>query len=342
MRTLTKQSLAWLSDAQFELLRTLAVFVLVCVADSGLKQTGALATLLPYRRLCEAIGLLPLTDASMAWHTMPLACSAGMGGALLILSPPRRPRWIKLPHIITVVPAVMGGKLPSDVIDTCNSAARRMLTRGEIGILHSNSLAWQRALDAGWEWGLVLEDDAQFGNGREEAASLHLFLARLPALIEAASAMDPDWQLLVLTPVNTPYDFFKGTPAESIPTLLSSKQLRRHPEFLPPSKQRAAVAMPPCWQRCPPTYHAFGWVYRAPLMASLVEGFRERQPPLEPLDIWVWELMAVHGVLDRALCLATPLVDGSAGSAGKISSIKDAQDDPRELNKIYSSRGYGT
>ena len=67
----------------------------------------------------------------------------------------------------------------------------------------------------------------------------------------------------------------------------------------------------------------------------------ERDPPLEPLDIWVWEVAAAHGMLGRALCLSKPLIQGSAGSAGHIKSVKDAQDDPNFLNKVYNDRGYG-
>lgn len=179
----------------------------------------------------------------------------------------------------------------------------------------------------------------------------------------------PDWQLLVLSPVNTPYDFFKGTPAHVIPHIIGSPQLIRAPVDLPAAEPRGAVALPPCWQRSPPSYHAFGWVYRAPLMAKLAEGFRLREPALEPLDIWVWELMAAHGVLDKALCTSRPLVRAGVRPGG-TDSIKDQQDgerppesnptharrrpprsaprrarpsaaDPKFLANLYRERGYG-
>ena len=37
------------------------------------------------------------------------------------------------------------------------------------------------------------------------------------------------------------------------------------------------------------------------MMELLVEGLRARSPPLNPLDVWVWEVMALHGLLGRAL-----------------------------------------
>ena len=73
------------------------------------------------------------------------------------------------------------------------------------------------------------------------------------------------------------------------------------------------------------------------------EVFRrlQREPPLEPLDIWVWEVAAANGMLSQAICLDKPLIQGSAGSAGHIKSVKDEQDDPRFLTRVYNERGYG-
>jgi len=71
-------------------------------------------------------------------------------------------------------------------------------------------------------------------------------------------------------------------------------------------------------------------------MSLLVDGFERRQPLLEPLDIWVWEAAALHGMLDRAICVG-PLVENRS----HLRSVKDLQDDPSELHKVYSSRGYG-
>ena len=53
----------------------------------------------------------------------------------------------------------------------------------------------------------------------------------------------------------------------------------------------------------------------------------QRSPKLEPLDIWVWELMAEQRLLDKALCVPSPLAFGSAGAAvGSVASIKEQQD----------------
>ena len=58
--------------------------------------------------------------------------------------------------------AVMGAALEQSEVDASNKVSRQELTRGEIGILRSNRIAWAHALDAEWEWALVLEDDAKF------------------------------------------------------------------------------------------------------------------------------------------------------------------------------------
>lgn len=339
-----EQHLGWLSELQVDLLRTLAIFVLACVLDTGLKADGALADLQDYRLLSEAMGLLPLSPIHEAWHqALPQRCNTGPGGPMVILSPPRAHLWSGagglLPRSVTVIPAVMGGQLPEPTIHECGQAARRTLTRGEIGILCSNAMAWQRALDAGWEWALILEDDAHFQKDTQ-GTSLQSFLARLPSLIDAASAQDPDWSILVLSPVNTPYDFFKGTPAHCIPHILGSRDCLRAPQPLPkpPHHNTTRPSLPPSWRRACPTYHAFAWVYRRPLMEHCVADFAKRDPPLEPLDIWVWEVAALHGLLGHALApLPTALIDRGAN----LHSIKEQQDDQRFLNQVYAERGYG-
>ena len=55
---------------------------------------------------------------------------------------------------------------------------------------------------------------------RSGRTAFDVFLARLPALVEAATAHMPDWQILVLSPVNTPYDFYAGKPPLLTPPLL--------------------------------------------------------------------------------------------------------------------------
>lgn len=353
---LVAQSLAWLGDGQIRQLQLLAVFVLLCVLDSGLRSEGALSHFASYRLFCEGMGLLPLSSRSERWHSQhPQHARIGPGAAILILSPPRWHLWKQVPQSVHVLSAVMGKQLDEQAIASCNDSARRTLTRGEIGILHSNDSAWRHAIDAGWEWALVLEDDAHLSEAATHGSpALLAFLARLPALVDAAAEHQSDWQLIVLSPVNTPYNFFQGTPAHCIPHVLNSPDLVREPHYLerPPSSYRGgdASASGGCangrglarsWQRCPPTYHAFGWIYRRPLMEKCVQAFAKREPPLEPLDIWVWEVAAANGMLSQAICLDKPLIQGSAGSAGHIKSVKDEQDDPRFLTRVYNERGYG-
>ena len=142
-----------------------------------------------------------------------------------------------------------------------------------------------------------------------------------------------------------------GTPSFCIPAILGhSPPALRTPLDVEPPTPRGACQLPPCWRACPPTYHAFGWIYRASLMRLLTDGMAQRSPPLDPLDIWVWEAMATHRLLRKALCLREPLVAGSAGSGGSVgtaggcgmTSVKEAQDDPAFLQQLYKERGYGT
>ena len=71
-------------------------------------------------------------------------------------------------------------------------------------------------------------------------------------------------------------------------------------------------------------------------MQLLVDAFDALDPPPDPLDIWVWEVLARAGVLEGALCVDRPLVDRQS-----MTSVEDSQDDPTFLNRVYAERGYG-
>ena len=71
-------------------------------------------------------------------------------------------------------------------------------------------------------------------------------------------------------------------------------------------------------------------------METLVKDFQARDPPLEPLDIWVWEVAAARGMLGKTVCVNKPLIDRAA-----MASVKEQQDDQNFLNKVYAERGYG-
>jgi hypothetical protein len=96
------------------------------------------------------------------------------GGALLILSNDRAARWSSdrasrwsSPVLdLQVVPAVMGAAVPAAVLRSMTDHARQTLTCGEMGILLSNHKAWRHAINMGWEWALILEDDATFEDFR--------------------------------------------------------------------------------------------------------------------------------------------------------------------------------
>ena len=66
-------------------------------------------------------------------------------------------------------------------------------------------------------------------------------------------------------------------------------------------------------------------MYRAPLMRKLVQAYHSYQsPPLNPLDVWVWEVMAAHGMLGHALAPKSSLV-GTNDTPGGAGSLRELQ-----------------
>ena len=262
------------------------------------------------RRLCEGLELLAVSTHTAPWHQRPLA--AGRGGAQLVLSHARMHRWSFIPKPLRVQPAVMGSEMDAAARAALDSWSRRPLSAGEAGIVASSAACWQHALESGWEWTLVLEDDAKV---RLDGGALQL-LALLPELVASASQQEEQWQLLVLSPWGLE-PFYELCDATHIPGLVGDAcpSWCRKPKRLGDSG----------WQRVGPTFHAFGWVYRAPLMRKLVQAYStEHVPPLNPLDVWVWEVMAKHGMLGCALAPKTPLVD-TAETPGGAGSVRQAQ-----------------
>ena len=246
------------------------------------------------RRFCEAIELLKTSPAHAPWYQHPLCSRRGDGeggGAQLILAEARANRWPSpLPANLRRQDAIMGVDLPDAALKEIVRHSRHTpLTPGEVGILMSNQRAWEHAIDHQWEWTLIMEDDAvvQLDGG------LIQLLALLPTLVESATAVDPDWQLLVLSPHGLE-DFYACMHPDRIPTLISGASV--------PSWAAKPLRMDGTgWRRVGPTFHAFGWIYRAPLMRKLLSSFKRRKPLLNPLDVWVWEVMAANGMLGRAL-----------------------------------------
>ena len=166
-------SFAWLAEEQKE--RAQALF-------QQLHQHGADSLSDGDRRFCEGIELLPTSGSGSAWHRQtPL----GDGGAQLILSRARASKWTDLPRTLHRVDAVMGVEMPRAELAALQKWSRRPMSPGEVGIVCSNERAWKHALDAGWDWSLVLEDDASTPGLRGGVLQL---LAFLPAIIASATA----------------------------------------------------------------------------------------------------------------------------------------------------------
>lgn len=293
----------WLSPAQRKYARGLALTIW---------QRGAEDLDPAERRLCEGLGLLCLSTHTAVHHAMPL----GKGGAQLILAPSRAHLWPFPPPSLRLQPAVLGGGLPLDELHAIDAWARRRLTPGEVGIVLSNVECWQHALEAGWEWTLILEDDAAVVP--DLAGGALQLLALVPELVASATEADSEWQLLCLSPHGLE-PFYELCEPEHIPSLLGARA---------PSWARRPKAFGDFgdfgWRRVGPTFHAFAWLYRAPLMQKLLAGWRTQSPPLNPLDVWVWEVMATNGVLDKALAPMKPLAS-TRDLPGGAASLRQQQ-----------------
>ena len=292
--------LGWLSPAQRQYARGLALTIW---------KYGAEDLDPAERRLCEGLGLLSLSTHTAPHHAMALS----KGGAQLILAPSRAHLWPFPPPSLRLQPAVLVGGLPIDELHAIDAWARRRLTPGEVGIVLSNLECWQHALEAGWEWTLIIEDDvAVVPNLAGGALQL---LALVPELVASATEADSEWQLLCLSPHGLE-PFYELCEPEHIPCLLGANA--------PSWARRPKVLGDSGWRRVGPTFHAFAWLYRAPLMQKLLAGWRAQSPPLNPLDVWVWEVMATNGVLDKALAPIQPLAS-TRDLPGGAASLRQQQ-----------------
>lgn len=122
-------------------------------------------------------------------------------------------------------------------------------------------------------------------------------------------SQDPQWQLLVLSSVDIS-DFFHSCKREHIPTLIDDPTCPRHTVFLGESGLR----------RIGPTFLTTAWVYRASFIRTLLNAFEVRFPPLNPVDVWAWEVLHEQRCLRHALAPAENLVVEL-----EISSVKHSQ-----------------
>ncbi len=283
-------ALGWLTAAQRDKARGFALTIW---------QRGAEDLDGDERRECEGLELLALSPTDAPWHAKPL----GGGGAQLILAAARAHMWPFVPPTLRRVDAVMGASMARAELHEMNSWARRRMEPGELGILRSNEACWAHAVAAGWEWSLVLEDDAKV----ELPGGALQLLPLLPLIVASAAAADKEWQLICLTPWGLE-PFYELCEPEHIPSLVGTKA--------PAWARKPKLIGETGWKRVGPTFHAFGWIYRRPLMEALLDGLQERSPPLNPLDVWVWEVMAEKDMLWRALAPTTPLVGTRTAPGG--------------------------
>ena len=252
---------------------------------------------------------------------------------------PNQARWPFPPHTLRVLSCDAAVVPPAEAA-TLAARARRPLSGSELGLLLGGVAAWQLALAEGWEtlaltliptptlplpitltllrweWCLVLADGAT----PRHAATAPQLLAALPPLARAAAQHDAQWALLVLSPCTTPL-----SPVDSAAVLAACppEEAAPAPGGHGPGAPRGLLASPqplgeaggaggaggaPGWQRVGPTCDALGWVYSAALMRDLLGAWEAREPPLSPLGVWVWEVMAARGHLPHVLAPIEPLV----------------------------------
>ena len=106
----------------------------------------------------------------------------------------------------------------------------------------------------------MLEDDAKV---QLRGGALQL-LAILPELADAAKGQEQNWELLCLTPHGLE-PFYDLCDPSHIPSLIG--------EAAPPWARRPKTLGDSGWQRVGPTFHAFGCVYRAPLIKALLAAY---------------------------------------------------------------------
>ena len=88
--------------------------------------------------------------------------------------------------------------------------------------------------------------------------------------------------------------------------------------------------------RIGPTCKAYAWVYRAPLLRALLAAFDDDgSPPLNPLDIWVWEILSECGMLGHAL--APDEVQVLSSLHGSVKEGQDARKDRNRLGQEFRS-----
>ena len=57
-------------------------------------------------------------------------------------------------------------------------------------------------------------------------------------------------------------------------------------------------------------------------MNALVRALRRRSPPLNPLDVWIWEVMAERDMLGQALAPTGPPLVSTSIMPGGVDSLR--------------------
>ncbi|KAL1504247.1 hypothetical protein AB1Y20_010656 [Prymnesium parvum] len=190
-----------------------------------------------------------------------------------------------LPRAATPLAPVL--HVPPKLLARMHRRATRTLTESELSRLASHHAAWRHATRAQWAFALLIAQPLP-------PHSVRRLTALLPSLVDAAALRDADWQLLLLSRVDSAR-FFRVVRPAHIPELAAAARLPR----------REAVGAPAGWDRVSPTLGCEAVVYRRALMKSLLAAFHDdRAPRLNPPDVWIFQHLAARGLLQHVLAPA--------------------------------------
>ena len=257
------------------------------------------------RRFAEAVGVLPLSGREEAWHRAPL----GSGGAVALggLQSAFLPAQV---HLLK-----KNGKISKRLLKHVNARSVRKLSEDEVAGLAAHRHAWSHALQSGWQWLLVLRE-------RVRPETIRALTAAAPSVVAAAAAHEPQWQLLALSPVNSKR-FFRVCSPKHIEGL---RDLATRP-FGRPVKGTLG------WERIAPTLDMDVTIYRRELMQTLLRDIEARSPPFNAIDVWIFQALAMHSQLDKALAptqavgalAAAPSPNRRARDVGELRKINRLQ-----------------
>lgn len=229
------------------------------------------------QRLALAAGLLRHKDLLPGWDSALL----GHGGAVGMVQDGEDVRW--WPKAARVL--MSSGSVGADRLRSAGAMEHsvRPLTATELTVLEDYRRAWLFANQSGWEWVMLIKGSFV----RKQVIDM-IFMA--PAIVQAAAARDADWRLIVLSKVSTERFFRVCTPGH-----VTKLREATFPPFRRPAGTRGG------WDHVAPTLGLELAVYRRALYEAMLGALERLRPPLNPVDVWTWQVLQEEGGLAHAL-----------------------------------------